>query len=92
MPVWSPKARVAVFSTGGIDELESYLVLYEEASASWRIIAHGGTPVWSPDGNWIAYLDKEAGQPNHLKVVSLDSEIIQDLGISNVSSMPLWVK
>jgi len=92
VPVWSPTARVAVFSTGGIDELESYLVLYEEASASWRIIAHGGTPVWSPDGNWIAYLDKEAGQPNHLKVVSLDGEIIQDLGISNVSSMPLWVK
>lgn len=92
VPVWSPTARMAVFSTGGIDELESYLVLYEDASASWRIIAHGGTPVWSPDGKWIAYLDKEAVQPNHLKVVSLDGEIIQDLGISNVSAMPLWVK
>ncbi len=92
VPLWSPTERVAVFSTGGIDDLETYLVLYEEASASWRIIVHGGTPVWSPDGKWIAYLDKETGQPNHLKAVSLAGNKIIDLGITNISAMPLWVK
>jgi dipeptidyl aminopeptidase/acylaminoacyl peptidase len=49
---WSPDGKEIVFESGGNVMVQSVEV------AKPRALAVGSGPTWSPDGNWIAYLDK----------------------------------
>ena len=92
IPVWSPTQRLLAFTIGGVEDTDSYILLYDDSTSSWRVLAQGASPVWSPDGQWLAYLDVKVNEPNQLKVVSLDGKTLVDLGVSDVSAKPIWVK
>ncbi len=92
IPVWSPTQRLLAFTIGGVEDTDSYILLYDDSTSSWRVLAQGASPVWSPDGQWLAYLDVKVNEPNQLKVISLDGKTLVDLGVSDVSAKPIWVK
>ena len=49
---WSPDGKEIVFESGG------NVIIDDIAEAKPRTLAVGKVPTWSPDGNWIAYLDE----------------------------------
>lgn len=60
-PAWSPDGRKAVWWTDRSGEYE--LALYDFATGEEEILTHLGAgyryqPYWSPDGQWIAYIDQ----------------------------------
>ena len=50
---WSPKEKLLV--TGGIPGIDSKIMLTSIDGATEKFLTNGWSPVWSPDGKFIAY-------------------------------------
>jgi len=51
---WSPNNKQLVYGT------EHTVRLYDIEQNMWTVLAKGTEPTWSPDGNWIAFLDDDS--------------------------------
>ncbi|HEU4648548.1 MAG TPA: hypothetical protein VFS33_05770 [Gemmatimonadales bacterium] len=77
-PAWSPDGRaiVAVHPDTALGSWSGAIVVMDTTGQQRRVVAQGYEPVWSPDGQWIAYLrdspGEERGERNELRVVHPD--------------------
>jgi Tol biopolymer transport system component len=49
---WSPEGKEIVYATDG------HVTIQKLGESKATTVAVGTDPTWSPDGNWIAYLDE----------------------------------
>jgi Tol biopolymer transport system component len=92
-PVFSPDGRRVAVSAKGAAQIQIYTA-FVSGGAPVRATSgeshFGGTPTWSPDGNWIAYSRLVGNSTKLAKIRPGSGEAPVDLGEINSDPVPVW--
>lgn len=76
---WSPDGHKIVY------DADDTVRIYDIEQSKWLMLARGRYATWSPDGNWIAFLDKDT-----YYVMGPSGENRRELFKSKGAMTPLW--
>lgn len=93
-PTWSPDGRLIAFSRGGPGPDWRGLGVWTmrpDGTHLHRVVADGGMPAYSPDGQWLAFVWNRAGNQELYKVASAGGTPVQLTNTYGVTeAAPAW--
>ncbi len=94
-PIWSFDGQKLVITTDTYvnrDRVESIFIV-DHTTQQVTEIGQGESPIWSPDGKWIAFTSTRDGESPALYVVRADGTDLRKLSADGVSCYsPHWIK